>query len=581
MHPILLISDRLTNSFRNTNTVNYDLKNVLKNNEHVLRVLLGHEMITVKKQTTSNEIQNFPDFFLLDKAMALTAQGTPVSMGNTYAPDDKLLSFFGRINYDFRDRYLLTATYRADGSSKFARGKRWGYFPSAALAWRISSESFMEDTKQWLDDLKIRASIGAAGNNNIPDGQMFQSYEAKTGGTSVHIKDFNTMWVPSKTMANPDLVWETTYTRNAGIDFTLLNSKLTGSVDFYLNNTKDLLIEFPTAGVGYSTQYRNMGETENKGLEIQLNYRAINKQDFGLDFNFNIGFNKNEIKSLGVMKDFGFGTEWSSTEIGEEYWVAVGGPVGQMYGYLSDGRYELSDFEGYDSSTKKWILKDGVANASAIVGTLRPGVLKLKDISGNDNTVSADDRTIIGDANPLHTGGFTVNSRFYGFDLSAAFNWSYGNDIYNANKINFTMTSKHQYLNLLTIMGDGQRWTNMTADGQLSNDPAVLAELNKNTTMWSPYTSRYILSDWAIEDGSFLRLNTLTLGYTLPAKWMQQLKINSLRIYASAYNLYCWTNYSGFDPEVSTRRKTNLTPGVDYSAYPKSRQVLFGLNLNF
>ena len=285
--------------------------------------------------------------------------------------------------------------------------------------------------------------------------------------------------------------------------------------------------------------------------------------------------------SLGLMDDFGASSGWASTEIGVDYWIATGGSVGQMYGYVSDGRYEVSDFKEYNATTKKWILNDGVADASGVVGALRPGSMKLKNLTEGDNIVNVDDRKIIGDANPLHTGGFTMNGRVYGFDLSANFNWSFGNDIYNANKVEYTSTSKYQYRNMITEMESGKRWTNLNANGTLSNDPAELAALNANTTMWSPNMDRYVFSDWAVEDGSFLRLNTLSLGYTLPQSILDAMKISNLRIYATGYNVFILTNYSGFDPEVSTRRQTALTPGVDYSAYPKSRQFVLGLNLSF
>ena len=252
-----------------------------------------------------------------------------------------------------------------------------------------------------------------------------------------------------------------------------------------------------------------------------------------------------------------------------------------MYGYRSDGRYEVSDFTGYNSTTEKWEIDKSVApDASGVVGTVRPGTMKLKDLNG-DGIIDVNDREIIGDANPTHTGGFSISGRLYGFDLTANFNWSVGNDIYNANKIEFTETGKYQYRNMTTEMAGGSRWTNLRPDGTISNDGAELTEMNKNTSMWSPYTDRMVFSDWAVEDGSFLRLNTLTLGYTFPRSIMGKAKIQNLRLYATAYNVFCITNYSGYDPEVSTIRKTNLTPGVDYSAYPKSRQFVFGVNLNF
>ncbi|WP_455609328.1 SusC/RagA family TonB-linked outer membrane protein [Bacteroides rodentium] len=580
--PAIQIADTKRHKFRSTNTISYDFSKLLKNDKHHLNAMVGHEWIITKSSKLTNIVHGFPEGFTADQAWKLTSMGTPYNIDNYLNPDDKMLSYFGRVNYDFDSKYLFSATFRTDGSSKFSSGNQWGYFPSAAVAWRISSEPFMENARGWLDDMKLRFSYGTAGNNNIPAGQMVQSY---SNSATAWINGFSNYWAPSKTMANPDLKWETTITRNLGLDFTLWGGKLNGTVEAYLNTTKDLLIEFPVGGTGYDNQYRNMGKTENKGLEVTLNWTAVNKKNWGLSFSANIGFNKSKIKDLGIMDDFGAETYWASSEIGYDFWIAKGGSVGQMYGYRSDGRYEVSDFERYDEATNAWILKEGVADATAAVGKVRPGMMKLKDIGGKDGApdgvIDNYDKEIIGDANPTHTGGFTINARAYGFDLSANFNWSVGNDIYNANKVEFTSTGKYQYRNMISDMADGKRWTNLNADGTLCNDPAKLAEMNANTTMWSPYTDRMIFSDWAVEDGSFLRLNTLTLGYTLPNALTQKVKIQNLRFYATAYNVFCLTSYSGYDPEVSTIRKTNLTPGVDYSAYPKSRQFVIGVNLNF
>ncbi len=580
--PAIQLQDTKRHKFRSTNTVSYDFSKVLNNDKHHLNALIGHEWIVTKSSKLTNIVHGFPESFTADQAWKLTSMGTPYNIDNYLNPDDKLLSFFGRVNYDFESKYLLSATFRADGSSKFSEGNQWGYFPSAALAWRISSEPFMESTSEWLDDLKLRLSYGTAGNNNIPSGQMVQTY---ANSATTWINGFSNYWAPSKTMANPDLKWETTITRNLGLDFTILGGKLNGSIEAYLNTTKDLLIQFPVGGTGYDNQYRNMGKTENKGIEATINWTAVNKKNWGLNFSANIGFNKNKIKDLGIMDDFGAETYWASSEIGNDFWIARGGSVGQMYGYKSAGRYEVSDFEGYDANTNTWILKEGVADATAAVGRVRPGTMKIQDLSGKDGTpdgvIDANDKTIIGDANPDATGGFSINARAYGFDLSANFNFSIGNDVYNANKIEFTSTGKYQYRNMIADMADGSRWTNLNADGTLCNDPVKLAEMNANTTMWSPYTDRMVFTDWAVEDGSFLRLNTLTLGYTLPTELLKKAMIKSLRFYVTAYNVFCLTSYSGYDPEVSSIRRTNLTPGVDYSAYPKSRQFVVGVNLNF
>ena len=578
--PAARLIDRKTQAFRNTNTLNYDFENLINNESHSLSVLLGQEIIQSERVTTTSTIVGYPTLFNSDQAFKLTTQGSAATVDNFYNPDTRLLSFFSRVNYNFKSKYIFSATFRADGSSKFAKGNKWGYFPSAAIAWRVSSEDFMTNTRSWLDDLKLRLSYGAAGNNNIPSNQIVQSFQSKS--QEGRINNVSNYWGPSSNLANPDLKWETTYTRNIGLDFVMFGSKLSGSIEAYFNTTQDLLIEFPVSGIGYQSQYRNMGETENKGLEFSANWIAVDKKDWGLNFSFNIGFNRNNINSLGIMQDFGASAGWASTEINNDFWVYKGGSVGEMQGYLSDGRYEVSDFEGYDEVNEEWILKEGVADNSTVIGEVRPGAMKLKDLDGDGLVTLEKDLTIIGDANPFCTGGFNLGARAYGFDLSAVFSYSVGNDIYNANKIQYTSTSKYQYRNMIDIMAEGNRWTNIDfATGEVVNDPATLATMNANTTMWSPYMSKHVFSDWAVEDGSFLRLNTLTLGYTMPKSLLQKIKLNNLRLYATCYNVFIVTNYSGFDPEVSTRRRTALTPGVDYSPYPKSRQLIFGLNLNF
>ncbi|MFC3561067.1 SusC/RagA family TonB-linked outer membrane protein [Pedobacter jamesrossensis] len=574
--PALILTNSNRNSLRNTNTLNYNFSKIL-NKDHNLNVLLGQEFIKTEQGVLTNVVHGFPKSFSFQEARVLSTQGKANSIDNNFSPDDKLLSFFGRANYDYLGKYLLSATFRADGSSKFSSENQWGYFPSVSGAWRISQEDFMKGTKSWLTDLKFRASYGTAGNNNIPSGQMNQTFQ---NSVTTWVNGFNNYWAASKTMANPDLKWETTITKNLGLDFSLFNYKLTGTIDAYLNKTKDLLLQFPVAGTGYDFQYRNIGSTQNKGLEFSLNWNAVRKTNFDLSFSANINFNRNKVLSLGSIKNINGSSGWASTEIGVDYLVEEGASVGRIYGYRNAGRYEVSDFSGYNAASDTWTLKPGVVDATSFIGTIRPGSMKITDISG-DGKIDLSDRTVIGNANPLNTGGFSINSRVYSFDIGAYFNWSYGNDIYNANKIEYTSTSKYSSRNMISTMASGNRWTNLRADGTISNDPAELAAMNQNTTLWSPYMKTFVLSDWAVEDGSFLRLSTLTLGYTLPDKISSKLKMKKLRVYASAYNLWLLTNYTGFDPEVSTRRQTNLTPGVDYSAYPKSKSFVFGLNVNF
>lgn len=574
--PAMVINDRRDVKFRSANTLNYDFKNFMPENQK-LTVLVGQEMIKSRTEIETSAIHGYPTFFTFNNAMNLTGLGDPQSISTDKRPDDNLMSFFGRVNYDLNNKYLFTATYRADGSSKFLGNNQWGYFPSAAVAWKIKEESFLKKL-DWLSELKLRLSYGQSGNNNIPTGQTIQTFQA---GTSTWINDVSSFLSASTVLANPDLKWETTITQNVGLDFNLFRGRITGSVEVYKNQTKDLLLKFDTPGTGYLYQYRNMGEIENKGLEASLNIVAIDKPDYGLSFSFNIGMNKNKINSLGEKNPYGESTLWTSTGIGTDYWIHPGGSIGDMFGYVSDGRYEVSDF---NYAAGVYTLKPGVANSTYAIGDIQPGSMKLKDLNG-DGVVNLDDRKIIGNANPTSTGGFVINANAYGFDLSAAFNWSYGNDVYNATKIESSTaptTPNGQYRNLSSNMAGGVRWNNVDpATGLLVTDPTALAALNATTTMWSPYMRNYVFSDWAVEDGSFLRLNTLTLGYTLPKEFNKSIGISKFRLYATCNNVFILTNYSGLDPEVSTRRKTPLTPGVDYSPFPRSRQFVFGLNLNF
>lgn len=583
--PAITLNKQYRTKYRNTNTLNYDFKDVFeKNSRHHLNALVGQEYIIEKNELLTNTVHGFPTSFTANDCWNLTTQGTPYEITDYFDPDDILLSYFGRVNYDYDSKYILSATFRADGSSKFGEGNRWGFFPSAAVAWRVSSEPFMEGTKGWLDDLKLRFSYGTAGNNNIPSGLLVQEYVANA---TSWINGYASYWAPSKTMANPDLKWETTYTRNLGLDYTILGGKINGTIEGYWNSTKNLLIQYPVSGTGYDYQYRNMGETRNTGFEFSINYNAINKKNFSLSVGANISFNKNKVLSLGDLESIdNISTNWASTEIDQDFVIRTGQPIGQIWGYKSNGRYEVSDFDvAASQAAGKWVLKDGVVDCGNILGTsVQPGSMKLMETKDEKTgTITTADRQVIGDTNPACTGGFNLNARIYDFDISANFNYSIGNDVYNANAIEYTQTSKYQYRNLISKMGAGSRWTNIDALGNYLdwNSADALASMNASTTMFSPYTGKYILTDYYVEDASFLRLSTLTIGYTLPQNLIKKVGISNLRFYATAYNVFCLTNYSGFDPEVSTMRKTNLTPGVDYSAYPKSRQFVVGLNLNF
>ena len=563
--------------YRNTNTLNFDFADVLNSVDHQLTALLGEEMTITKSNTITDLVDGFPTFYDAEMAWHFMSSGVPASSNNYYSPDDKLLSFFGRVNYDYKHRYSIGATLRADGSSKFARGHRWGYFPSAAASWTISNEPWMDNAHSWLDQLKLRYSFGTAGNNNIPSGQLMKQYASST---SSWISMSQNIFTAGKVLNNPDLTWETTYTHNVGLDFSLLQGRLSGSVEAYQNDTKNLLINFPIPGSGYDSQYQNVGSTRNRGLELTLNAPIVSKKDFSLNIGGNIAYNINRVTDLGGLEAIMAQSYWASTEIGDDYIVQVGQPLGNMYGYLSDGMYSVEDFT-YDGS--KWVLNEGVADASSVIGSayMRPGALKLKDITG-DGKVTVADRRVIGNASPDFTGGFNLSGFAYGFDFSANFNFMIGNQVYNANKIEFTSSRKYYNRNLLSSMDADKRWTNIDwATGELITDAATLKSVNAGKTMWNPAIGSAVFSDWAVEDASFLRMQSATIGYTLPEDLTKKVHIRKLRLYVTGTNLFCLTKYSGYDPEVDTRRSTPLTPGVDYSAYPKSIGFVAGINLTF
>jgi TonB-linked SusC/RagA family outer membrane protein len=586
--PIGQVGATGSESYRVANLLTYDVTQLGK--EHSLNVMLGQELNADWSKSTSMRAEDFAVTMSVKEVLAKMRLGTPANISATETADRHMASFFGRVNYTLLDRYLLTVTMRADGSSKFAPGNQWGYFPSVAVAWRLSDEAFLEGAKGVLSNLKLRLSYGAAGNNRISDDLWKMTYSAATSGKDYYLNEVQQpRLVPGSTMSNPDLRWETTTTRNAGLDFGFLKSRLSGTVDMYWNTTEDLLISarIPTS-TGYSNQMQNIGQTSNKGVELTLNMALVQARDYSLSASFNIGFNKNNVDKLGDEKQILFNSGWygNNNGPGNDYVVEEGKPLGQIYGYVYDGFYTFEDFT-WDAVGLKWMLNSGVADNSGVSGNgLMPGMIKYKKVAEDGTSVIGEgDKTIIGDANPLHTGGFSLSATCKGFDASVFFNWSYGNDVYNANRILFTTgnESAKKYLNVLDDMNSSKRFMYIDpATGEnVSLLPDRLMALNENTTMHSVKNSRARLSSYGIEDGSFLRLNTATLGYTLPQALTKKFFVQSLRVYVTGYNLWLLTNYSGYDPEVDTRRSTPATPGVDFSAYPRARTVVAGVNITF
>jgi TonB-dependent starch-binding outer membrane protein SusC len=592
--PLAEIRNSDNTIYRIANTLTYSRRNFLPDQN--ITVMVGEELNSSVSEVIIVSSKYFPKYIDPQGALSMMNLGLPDPTVTLRNPPNKTSSFFGRLNYDYLGRYLLSATFRADGSSKFARGNRWGVFPSASVAWRLSDETFMKPYESWLTNLKLRLSYGQSGNNRIADDAWKKTFSVGSG--SIYLEgneETPTVYIyPESILSNPRLKWETTITRNAGLDFSLFRQKIDGTVEVYKNTTKDLLIRraIPSSS-GYSTQYQNIGQTSNRGLEVTLQTILVDRKDFLLSTSFNIGFNKNRIDDLGGVDQWEASSEWASADgPPSDYLVKKGGQVGLMYGYQTDGMYTFEDFD-YDETSGTYTLKDNVANNSGLLAasSFGPGTLKFVNQNPGEGETpeervsvdAANDRIVIGNANPKHTGGFNLTSQYKGFDLSVFFNWVYGNDIYNANKLNFTSRqSGRNYKNMLDIMNSDNRFTYVNKEtGLVASTRSELEQINKNATLWSPLHSKVQLHSWAVEDGSFLRLNNVTFGYSLPQKIISKIGVSQLRLYFTGNNLWIWTNYSGFDPEVDTQRSTPLTPGVEWSAYPRSRSFNAGLNLTF
>lgn len=576
--PIASIGQQNNYTINNSNTLQYSLNKFKKH--HDFSILAGQETVDVNSKQNSIETRFFPADISPEKALANiglgsapsgSAQPLPTSF---VEPPARIASFFGRVSYAYDDKYLMNFNIRADRSSKFSSENGTLIFPSGSVAWRFSKEKFMGKLN-WLNDGKIRFGYGSVGNNRIGN-LLYQQLYGVTGQYA-----FNHSILPGfapSALANPELRWEKNTTSNFGLDMAMFNNKVQLTVDVYKNTAKDLLLQLaipPTTG--YNFQLQNIGATSNRGVEIQLGATPIRKKDFTWNTNFNISFNENRVESLGGVQSQTRNSGWQGSDGVDDYLVAVGRPVGLMYGFVTDGFYKTEDFN-YNATTGVYTIKAGIA-VNSVYGAAQPGMLKWKDLNADGVITTDGDRTVIGNANPDFMGGWTNQFTYKGFDFSVFVNFMVGNDIYNANKIEWT-DGAFPGLNMLGIMKD--RWTNINANGAVVTDPTELTKLNANAKIWSPVrVQRWWLHSWAIEDGSYLRLNNITMGYTLPKNLMQKIKISNLRIYGTVNNLGTITNYSGYDPDVTARRSDPLTPGVDFAAYPRSKTWLVGINVTF
>ncbi|UOR06653.1 TonB-dependent receptor [Hymenobacter aerilatus] len=588
--PFATITTTTQSTLNNSNVLDYSL---LKG-KHSLGVLVGEEIYQQTNRQQYIQTNFLPLDITADRALANINQGVlppgqtsqPVLPQTSIPQDYRLLSGFGRVTYSYDDKYLFTGTFRADGSSKFAKGNRVGFFPGASVAWRISRENFFQDVTA-VSDLKLRLSYGEAGNNRIGDFLFNQFFQA--GNAPYALNNTIVFGSSATTLPNPDLKWESTTSRNIGVDLSLLQNRVQFTADVYYNTTHDLLLNKPIPPfLGYTSQLQNIGETSNRGVELQLTGTIIQGKNFTWTATANTSFNRGRIESLGgdQQEILNITSGWAGTALGQDFVARVGKPIGQMYGYVTDGYLTADDFSGYVPSATPgglgtWTPKTdrNFVNNLGLIGetAYRPGLIKLKDLNG-DGKIDANDQTVIGNANPKAVGGLNQQFTYKNFDASVFLNFVLGNDVYNANKIEFTSnTANTAFNNVLSTMEN--RYRVIEADGSAITTLERLQEVNQNANIWTP-TRTYFLHSWAVEDGSFLRINNVTVGYTLPKLLTQRVKVNSLRFYATLNNLYTFTKYSGYDPEVSTRRSSPLTPGVDYAAYPRSRAFLFGVNLS-
>jgi len=598
--PTATINTILKTTLDNSNVLSFNAGDINSksrfNDKNDLTALIGQELYLTDTKTTQFGATLFPIGITAITALENMGQGIiDPSITNTTEIPSNVASFFSKVNYAYDKKYFLSYSFRADGTSKFEYNpeRQWGYFNSGQFAWKIYNENFMKKVS-FITDLKLRASLGEAGNNKIADFAyltQFTGLNPTTPATNIYYylngQPVVGLAPPANSLANDFLIWETTVSKNIGLDVSMFKNRLNLTTDVYWNHTINLLIDnqsLPTS-TGYTAQYQNIGSTTNNGVEFQLSAIVIKKKDFNWTANFNLSFNKNLIQSLGDAAPILV----SSGAVGnaDDFIIKAGTPVGSMYGYVSDGFYKTSDFT-FTNGTPT--LKPGVANDQGILGVApAPGVMKLKSVSHtktynglSDSLTTSSDRTIIGNPNPKFYGGLNQQFGYKGFDFSIFINFTYGDQVLNANKIEFT-SGYTPGANLLSVM-DG-RWSNIDpTTGKWVTDSATLSKLNAKATIWSPLinssTNAFIPVSWAIEDASFIRINNVTLGYSLPVKFLKRFKVSKLRLFATVNNLAVITNYSGYDPEVNTRRASPTTPNVDYSAYPRSRTYIIGVNLS-
>jgi len=510
--------------------------------DHSLNVLLGESWQKDDYQSVYASGTNFPGNDI--KRLSAAAVKTDASSTGS---SNSLVSFFGRVGYNYKQRYILSATLRTDGSSKFADGNRWGYFPAVSGAWIISDESFMKSA-EWLSTLKLRGSWGVTGNNFI--GNFVSRTLIGSGSNFNQVAGLFT-----SVLGDPNLTWEKTKSTDLAVDFGFLNDRITLTADLYYRKTTNLLAVLPLPGsTGFTGYTTNSGSMENKGIEIDLHTVNIKTKDFNWSSSFNISFNKNKILSLANNN--------APYAAGFASYVQVGESAGSFRGYRVAGLFQTqAEINELNAAAKT---KTGNATALYQVSSTAPGDIKFADLNG-DGVITGADQEILGSAQPNFTGGFNNNFTYKNFDFSFFWQFSYGNEIYNNTRV-FGEGMNTIYGQFASVL---DRWTPTHTDTEIPR--AVYGDTNTNARN----------SDRFVENGSYLRLKNVNLGYNLPSEVAAKLHMRKLRIFASAQNLATITNYSGFDPEVNTFNSAPLSSGTDFLSAPQAKTFTFGVNIGF
>ncbi len=541
----------------NTNTINYNKD--FKGGHH-LGVLGLFELNQTRSFTNGYGGRNLPDPGLGINGLFETT--SPTNLSSTPSKNE-MVSYAGRLDYNFRSLYLLTATFRGDGSSKFPQNP-WGYFPSAAFAWNLGNEQFFKDKIRAISTAKIRASYGTTGNNRVADYATYDQISLNTNYYGYSWGNQTPVVGLTNLIGNKTLEWEKTTTTNIGLELGFAHDRILLEADWYKRNTSNLLLDASIpASTGYSTITENVGSLSNNGVEFTLNTANIVTKNFSWKSTFNISFNANMITSLSLgATSLNSTVSYVSQFKDPLYMARIGQSTGLMVGQIWDGNYQLSDFN--NPAPGVYILKPEIPTNGNARSTIQPGDIKYRDLNG-DGVVNSSDLAVIGRGLPIHVGGFNNNFTYKRFSLNVFFQWSYGNDIYNANRLLLEGNSNTYHL-INQYASYSNRWSfdNQTNENYRTRGQGPIG-------YWS---SR------VVEDGSYLRLKTLALNYNAPNSVAKMLYAKSLNLSVSGQNLITWTKYSGLDPEVSTRNNT-LTPGYDYSSYPQSRTIVFSIIADF